>query len=162
MRATKHQPMTRKEELVYLSRDHHDGMLLSWKINSGLNKGISVYRIMDYILYFNDNFLEPHFLEQEKYLYPLVANEHPDRRTAELQHAGIRVRIEYLKAGYKVTTEMLKDFADFLSEHIRFEERVLFNVIEQEADRSALRSVVKKTKKILKIDNGWDDQFWLQ
>lgn len=162
MNITKQQPIKRSEELVSLSREHHDGLLLSWKINTGLNKGISAYRIRSYVLYFFDNFLEPHFVEEEQNVYPLLANDNPDRRTAELQHAGLRVRIEYFKAGYELAAGLLKDFADLLSDHIRFEERVLFNTIENEANPTALRSIVKKTKKILKIDNGWNDQFWLK
>ena len=44
-------PIKRSEELVSLSRDHHDGLLLSWKIRTGINKGIELKRIADYVLH---------------------------------------------------------------------------------------------------------------
>ena len=161
MRITKPKPISQGEEIASLSRDHHDGLLLSWKINSGLRKGVSPYRIRLYVLYFFDNFLEPHFAEEEQLLYPLLDRNNPERREAELQHAGLRVRMEYFEAGYALTPDLLKDFADKLSEHIRFEENTLFNAIQQKADHRALRSVINRHKSILTIDNDWYDQFWL-
>jgi len=150
------------QEVVFLTREHHDGLLLSWKINSGLNKGVSLKRIKEYVIYFFENFLEPHLLMEEQIIYSLVDAEQPDRRMAELQHAGLRVRIEYFKAGYAMAANILRDFAQLLSDHIRFEERVLFQLIEEQADPVALRSVVKKYKNVLTVDNGWRDQFWLK
>lgn len=162
MRKEKSRPIIRSKELVALSREHHDGLLLSWKINAGINNGISVERIKEYIMYFIDNYLEAHLADEEENIFTLLARDNAERREAELQHARIRVRIEYLYAGYAITTALLKDFASVLSDNIRFEERILFNVIEKEADPRAIRRVINKARKILKIDNNWHDQFWLK
>ena len=129
MRISKHLPISRSEDLISLSREHHDGLLLSWKINTGLNKEVSTYRIRDYVLYFFDNFLEAHFIDEEEQLYTLLDEDHADRRIAELQHAALRVRIEYFRAGYPFEAGLLRDFANLLSEHIRFEERTLSRAV---------------------------------
>jgi len=162
MRITKQKQTASAHEKLRLTREHHDGLLLSWKINNGLKKDISLDRIKAYVLYYFYNFIDPHFQEEEDFIYPLIAADNPDRRKAELQHEGVRVRIEYLERNYQLSEEFLKGFAEFLTEHIYFEEKELFNVIENNADPRALLTVVIRTKRILKIDNDWPDQFWLK
>jgi hypothetical protein len=79
-------PIKRSNELKALSREHHDGLLLCWKINTGLNKNIALDRITSYLVDFFDHSIEAHFAEEENYVYPLIDPGHKDRKEAEAQH----------------------------------------------------------------------------
>ena len=54
-------PIKRRKELVPLSRDHHNGLLLCWKIRTGIRTEIDYTRISQYVLYFFEHDLKEHF-----------------------------------------------------------------------------------------------------
>jgi hypothetical protein len=58
--------MKRNTNLQALSRDHHLGLLLAWKIRQGLKFLADLQIIADYIAYFSATALFPHFEEEEK------------------------------------------------------------------------------------------------
>jgi len=60
-------PIKRHESIQPLSRDHHHGLLLSWKIRSGISKGVDINRIKKYADWFYTNHIKPHFGIEEKY-----------------------------------------------------------------------------------------------
>lgn len=155
-------PIKRSKELVSLSRDHHDGLLLCWKINTGLNKDISIERINNYILHFFDNYLEKHFEEEECSVFTLLQSDDPNRNEAELHHKLIREMIGNFRNNNQLFPLSIKYFADILEMHIRYEERVLFNIIEKEADPALLRLTGEKLTNHVNFNMDWHDQFWLK
>jgi hemerythrin-like domain-containing protein len=154
-------PIKRSEELVSLSRDHHDALLLSWKINTGINRSVETVRIVAYVLFFFDNYLNVHFEEEENYLFPLLREDNPERREAEADHRLFREMILAYRTTPEISYESLVNFADLLSKHIRFEERVLFNVIERQASAADLNEVKNKLASHTNFVTEWHDQFWL-
>ena len=54
-------PQKRHKALQPLSREHHHGLLLSWKIRSGFSKNIEPKRIRTYADWFFKTHLIPHF-----------------------------------------------------------------------------------------------------
>jgi iron-sulfur cluster repair protein YtfE (RIC family) len=64
--------MKRNDNIVWLSRDHHSGLLCSWKVRQGVKKEIEPGRIKNYILYFFENHLEDHFKAEEEVLFPIL------------------------------------------------------------------------------------------
>ena len=153
-------PIKRGKELVSLSREHHDGLLLCWKINKGIENGVSMDRIKDYILFFFDENLEPHFEEEERYVFTLLPQEHPNRTEAEVHHKLIRELIDNFKSGKQTYPLSIKYFAEVLEMHIRYEERVLFNIIEKEANRQEIEITEAKLTSHPKCNAEWHDQFW--
>ena len=157
---TELKPIKRGNELKSLSREHHDGLLFCWKINTGLNRNIALDRIIAYLIYFFDNSIEAHFLEEENHVYPLINPANKLRIEAETQHFELRSCINQIRNNPKVSAETLKDFTRLLNNHIRFEERELFTTIEKEADTLHLQVLAQHLKQ-LKHNSKWNDQFWI-
>ena len=158
----KQEPIKRSKELISLSRDHHEGLLLCWKINTGINKGVSMDRIAAYILHFSNQSLNKHFDEEECYVFTLLPPDHPNRKEAELHHKLMREMVGNFKNKSQLFPLSIKYFAEILEMHIRYEERVLFNIIEIEADKQALKLTEKKLTSPIKKNVEWHDQFWLK
>src|SRR5690606_31501062 len=131
-------PIKRGKELVQLSRDHHGGLLLSWKIRTGFRKGIEEKRITDYILYFFEADLKEHFRQEEELVFCLIDKDDAMRIRAEKEHEEIYQMIKGIREKRPVEESRLQSFADFLEKHIRFEERELFPYIEENAAQEKL------------------------
>jgi hypothetical protein len=74
-------PIKRHISLQPLSRDHHDGLLLKWKINQGISKGVDISRIQKYVDWFFKEHLIPHFRIEEDHLFAL------DKESASVKQA---------------------------------------------------------------------------
>ena len=152
-------PIKRHEALVSFSRDHHNGLLLVWKVRQGLNKDIDPTRIGKYVLFAFDVELAPHFRDGEEWLFASLPDENPGRNRAEKDHAALRETISSIR-GTGATRELLEDFANGLENHIRFEERELFNEIQQLPDEILLPIAERFKDHYCAKDDGWEDKFW--
>lgn len=153
-------PIKRHKALVSFSKDHHFGLLLSWKIRQGIDKGVSAERISNYVLYFFENELQKHFNEEEKMLFALLPSHDALRKKAEAQHQSIYQLVKTIKAN-KNQQPVLKQLADVLEEHLRFEERELFNHIQQKVPPAELEKVSSRVPNdSRKIEDSWTDVFW--
>ena len=121
--------MKRHEALVQLSRDHHFGLLLCWKLKEGLKKDISVERMSKYIVLFYEQNLKPHFAEEEETIFLILGNSHPLIEEAISQHRELE---KMISDGFE-TPEQIQTFRDLLELHIRTEERQIFPEIENTA-----------------------------
>lgn len=72
----KPKPLKRHKSIVPLSKDHHQALLLCWKIRMGVKKNIAPQRIKSYCHWFWINHIQPHFNIEEKYVFPVLGNEH--------------------------------------------------------------------------------------
>jgi hemerythrin-like domain-containing protein len=160
---TEKKPIKRGKELVALSRDHHEGLLLCWKIRTGLKFETEPERIINYVLYSFDHHLKDHFTQEESLVFRLL-NENDEQRTrACAEHQRIYEMIEQMSAN-KDLALLLPAFADFLDAHIRFEERDLFPYIEQQADLEALAEAGRRIDEWeqQKDQLQWEDEFWVK
>lgn len=155
-------PIKRSEELVSLSREHHDGLLLCWKIKEGLSRDISVDRIVNYILSFFDKQLAQHFKEEEQFIFPLLSSDNAERREAELHHKILLEMVGNFREVHHLDRFSLKRFAEQLNEHIRFEERVLFPLIELEAEPESLQLAATHLSAQTNRNMEWEDEFWVK
>lgn len=138
-------PQKRASELIPLSREHHHSLLLGWKIKQGISKKVEPKRIKKYVDWFCMNHLLPHFEMEEKYVFPILSESSENRQKAESQHKEIKVIIEK-----ELPNE--EDFSlleKLLTEHIRFEERILFNEIQN----------TEKLKNVLELAHNVKDKF---
>lgn len=139
-----------------LSRDHHHGLLLCWKIREGMKRDIEPDRIMTYVKWFWQSQLKPHFEEEENHVFTLLGEDHPHIQQALREHRRLRDLMENENATHDVLREIEKE----LDAHIRFEERVLFNEIQEKATEEQLQKVAGIHAENPVCDT-WEDEWWL-
>lgn len=153
-------PIKRSKELTPLSKEHHDGLMLIWKIRQGQRNGTDIKIISQYVQWFWEHDLQQHFRKEEEVLVPLLP------RNNELVHQMMDEHQE-IEALIHVNTSIpdesiLNKLADALHDHIRFEERKLFSYIEEVLSPEQLQEVGQELS-IEKQQNGkWDNEFWLK
>ena len=148
-------PLKRVPQLQSLSRDHHHGLLLSWKIRKGFSMNINPKRIKDYVDWFWISQLKDHFILEETYVFPLLGNNHPLIKKALSEHNKIQNLIE--DSSDIITS--LYALEEVLEAHIRFEERILF----QEIQKTTTPEIYHES--LLTHDQNldchiWPDEFW--
>lgn len=148
--------MKRHESLQPLSREHHHGLLLCWKIKTGISKGINVARIKKYSDWFYANHIVPHFEAEENHVFPLLGIEHPMVKKAFEQHAALRK----LFTGESNIKSNLLRISEELDSHIRLEERELFPEIQTRISEQALR-VLDEVHNESAFEENMEDMFWI-
>jgi hemerythrin-like domain-containing protein len=149
-------PIKRHPAIQPLSREHHQGLLLVFKIRKGLEMEIAPNRIGKYIAWFYQHYLTAHFEAEEKHLFPLLKDDHPMIKKVLEEHEQIRAMIE--KADWTETS--LYNFKNLLNNHIRFEERELFNHIQEVCSEPQLEAVNKQLEEV-DFCLTYQDQFWV-
>ena len=112
---------------MQVSRDHHHGLLLCWKIRTGFSKGVDLERIKRYTDWFFNTHLVPHFNLEEKYIFPILGEKHELVKRALTEHR----RLIRLFTNTHSISKSLSLIEEELEQHIRFEERILFNEIQK-------------------------------
>lgn len=150
-------PVKRIDALQPLSHDHHHGLLLSWKIRSGFKKDVDPVRMKKYVDWFFEDQLLLHFEIEEKYVFPILGEHNDLVKKALAEHRKLR-RLFFSKTDI---TKNLVLIEEKLESHIRFEERVLFNKIQQVASPEELNCIARVHSPSPSKSNGkWDDEFW--
>lgn len=123
-------PIKRSKAFVQLSKDHHFGLLLVWRIRQDLTKGSKGSDISSYVIdFFNDD-LKQHFKEEEDYLFSKLPPADPLREQAAGEHRAICNLIGSIQRN-NADIALLRQFGDLLEAHIRFEERTLFDHLQE-------------------------------
>lgn len=156
-------PLKRSKTLTPLSRDHHNGLLLCWKIRQGLKHNIDDHRIISYLDFSYENELKEHFDQEERLVFSLIKTGDPETTKAVEQHQELKLTIRTLVAEAKTDKVLLARFADDLENHIRFEERILFPYIEKNADPDSFDHAGKIIAELHGNSSAmtWDDEFWI-
>ncbi len=151
-----HKPIKRSIALSPLSRDHHEGLLFVWKIRQGVKKNIATERIIKFCFLFWESHLQFHFEKEETVLPQVLSNSHSLMQQMFREHEIIKIQFEELDQ--KKNYESLELLAQTINDHIRFEERQLFNEIEKNATVGQLHQIEKQLKDEKK-NAVWDDEF---
>lgn len=148
-------PQKRHVSLQPLSREHHQALLLCWKLRQGFSKAVDPERMKKYADWFWVNYLAPHFAAEEKTFFPLLDKEHPSVIKGLKDH-------KLLTKLFLSTTDIeynLRSIAFELEQHIRFEERTLFNDIQAAATPEQLKALeAAHTEE--KFEENIEDRFW--
>ena len=150
------QPIKRAEYLKNISREHHQGLLLCWKIKRGLTQKIPVERIKAYADWFYDSYLSIHFRIEEESIFPILGMQHPLIVKAMEEHHALR----NLFNKETVLENSLRQIMVDLDSHIRFEERVLFNQIQENAKEEQIEQMNQHHNSKPFVENS-KDPFWL-
>jgi iron-sulfur cluster repair protein YtfE (RIC family) len=130
--------MKRNRNLILLSHDHYQGLSLA----NMIKKDAPLFNRLPndipgklrYTLEMYDNDLVKHFSDEEDILFPAVEGKDPevDSVIEEMleDHCKVRDLIFHLRTGQN-SEENLHLLGCLLEKHIRKEERVLFNRIEE-------------------------------
>lgn len=148
-------PIRRAESLRPLSREHHHGLLFCWKIRTGIKNGVDPVRMKNYAVYFFNEHLHQHFIAEEVSLFPILGKGHSGVRQAIDEHNRLRELFSFRETD-RQTLDLI---ADELDRHIRFEERVLFNEIQEVASAEQLSLLDDLHREVPEPDN-WQDPFW--
>jgi len=151
----KNNPIKRHKAIQPLSREHHQGLLLCWKIRKGFEKEVQPQRIKNYSDWFWENQLQEHFKIEEEYVFPILGAKDLLVQQALEEH-------EHLTSLFLQKDEIalsLETIQNDLESHIRFEERALFNKIQEVASVAELKHIWENHEK--EISCGvWEDEFW--
>lgn len=147
--------MKRTEELKPISREHHQNMLLCWKIRTGISKGVSFERMKKYTDWFFAKYIEPHFREEEEYIFPILGKEDPMVKKAYSNHR----RLAKLFKDTEHPEKSLSLIEEELEKHVRFEERKLFNRIQDVATPEQLEHI-EKMHEHQEFEENTKDEFW--
>jgi len=134
-------PMKRNTNLQTLSRDHHHGLLLAWKIRQGLKFSADLQIIADYIAYFSATALFPHFEEEEKQILTYLADDDSLKHRTLKDHENISGLIHQLASAKEIEPALLLKIAECVEQHIRFEERELFPYLEKLLNASQFSAI---------------------
>lgn len=148
-------PIKRDKAIQPFSREHHHNLLLCWKIRTGISKGVAASRMKKYTDWFFEEHILPHFKLEEKYLFPVLGKEHKLVKKALAEHR----RLARLFNEKKAVGKSLSLIEEELDAHVRFEERVLFNEIQQAATDDQLKTI-KEEHTDVKFEENTEDEFW--
>lgn len=148
-------PIKRLEVLKTLSREHHHGLLLCWKIKAGIKNNIELSRIKKYADWFYQTYLISHFEMEEKHLFCILGEQNKLIKKAITEHR----RLKRLFNDDLDLQKSLSLIEEELERHIRFEERVLFNEIQRKATQEQLLALEQIHSEEKFVDN-LTDIFW--
>lgn len=145
----------RHSALQPISREHHHGLLLAWKIRQGFTFGIAPERMKKYTDWFWENQLQAHFEFEENLIFPILDKEHKLIKRALREHR----RLKRLFTATGKIERNLWLIEEELTAHIRFEERILFQQVEAVATTEQLTLIEQEHSKL--IIEEWEDEFWI-
>ena len=137
--------MKRHAALVPLSRQHHDGLALGVFIRRGL-QGVpdpsALERLRQQALDLWELELRGHFEAEEEALFPAVRDAIPDPELVDqliAEHDEMRTLFASLKqVSDDGLQDLLREVREILVRHIRTEERVLFETVQDSLDEHAM------------------------
>lgn len=148
-------PIKRHKSLQPLSREHHHGLLLSWKIRNGFSKNIEPERIKAYADWFYETHLLPHFELEEKHIFSILEEDNDLVKRALAEHR----RLKRLFTDDSDVLKSLSKIEEELEQHIRFEERILFPEVQKLATEDQLEHIAEIHHEEGFVDK-IDDEFW--
>jgi len=97
---------------------------------------------------------KPHFEMEEKYMFPILPDDDKLKKRAIAEHR----KLERLFNDNEDVNRALNLIEELLDQHIRFEERVLFNEIQKIATEEELQKIAEIHEDPEDMD--WEDEFW--
>lgn len=117
--------------------------------------GVELSRIKRYTDWFYKVHLIPHFESEERSVFPVLGSEHLLIKQALAEHA----LLSKLFCDHLDPENSLKQVAIELENHIRFEERILFNHIQDIATAEQLLEIERCSSDEVFVDD-FSDVFW--
>jgi len=130
--------MKRNKNLRKLSSDHHSALSLARKIDKATKDNQDHYDFTHQVIEIFNNDLLPHFTIEEQAILPelkKIGQRELVSKTLE-DHAQLKSLANNL-----VQPGNLRKFGKLLKDHVRFEEKILFEACQNLLDDAALNSI---------------------
>lgn len=154
--------MQRADALQPLSRQHKAALMTCLLIRKGISKQAPVGVMTDFFLKSWEQDLLPHFKEEESKLIP-VLKAYPEGKvfaeTILRDHELIRTGMEHLKQE-GVTYRLLSDLTDQLDQHVRYEERIVFQTMQSFVPPDKLQKLMFHEDDHQPVCNSYKNHFW--
>lgn len=134
---------------------HHRTLFFCWNIRAGIDKGIDVGRIVDYVNWYGEYILFPKLKIEEQLIFTILNEDHYLVKRAIKEHRRIRRLFKIDKNAMKSLIYIEEE----LDLHIRFEERNILPEVEKLATQKQLKLINDAFEK-LPSNADWEDQFW--
>jgi hemerythrin-like domain-containing protein len=155
--------MRRDTNLRTLSWEHHDGLVLAFRIERGLQNGTDPELIRTYVANAWDEDLSHHFWQEESILPQILKRSSEGKKLLEKllrDHNRFREMISDLAEAGDIAPQ-LRAFGKHLNEHIRFEERQLFPFVEEHAGAQDLKELgAFLSEHHQQKKSCWEPAFW--
>jgi hemerythrin-like domain-containing protein len=148
-------PLKRHPALQDFSRDHQRFLLharnIRWLID-GDDRAQSLDDVVHNLLDFWETHGAPHLREEEEILYPLYVQQDPlaqeDIDTLHTDHTWLRDKFEELASlpRYENCAPILKSLEQYIINHVRHEERVIYEAIQQALDEETLTQLQRRSR----------------
>jgi hemerythrin-like domain-containing protein len=156
--------MKRNKNLETLSWEHHDGLVLAFRLEKGVKNQVEDTTIGEYLLHVWDHVLQHHFWQEEEMLIKPLTHSQEGREILQQmmqEHEAFREVIAKIRRNKEYLQPLIRQFGVMLTRHIRFEERKLFPVVEQVTSREDLLKIGIFLHAHHKQDlKEWQTQFW--
>jgi hypothetical protein len=148
-------PLKRYTALRPLSRQHHTVLQCCFKLRQGLTKRVEADRILKYVHYFWQDFYIKHTKIQLAALFNMLSKKEFDLYTQ---------KEDALVVLYQSLQPEAKDLLVFEKElynHVRWEERVLFERIQEKFTPEQLDQIIPEKNNLSAWCELYGDQFWV-
>jgi hemerythrin-like domain-containing protein len=144
-------PLKRHEALRPLSREHFNGLRHARQLALAAGQGASERRsAAEEFVQAWRNEIESHFDDEERLLGPLASADDLQRMLAEhkvLRELAQRC-VATLACGEDPSTELVGTLGSLLQDHIRWEERQLFETVQRSASDEEMGHIAEQTSHI--------------
>ncbi|MCC2590020.1 hemerythrin domain-containing protein [Chryseobacterium sp. MFBS3-17] len=155
-------PIKRNENLVPISREHHATLLFCWKLKQGVKQHVETQRIQDYINWFWNNHLVPHFKAEEEVLF--TDPEDVMVQQALEEHRKILAKINRINSCNPENSSQLSlELGELVEKHTRYEERTLFPYLEEKLSDDELNRIggILHEEEHTAFED-YHDEFWVK
>ncbi len=142
-------PLKRHENLAPLSRDHMRGLFLARYARSDAppykNYPVETAAKISIIIDGYKNDLLPHFREEEDVLMPFIRKNTPSLIPIAEEILAEHIQLTALAEKLAVSPDdavLLDEFGRLLERHIRKEERILFEKLQEAVPDAVLKSLI--------------------
>ena len=152
-------PIRRHPALVPYSQEHHSGLMIVLLVKKGLQAGAATERIAAYIQACYTQELQPHFAAEETHLLPLLPPAHAMRLRILQEHRQLELLVQEI-AKPEASQHAIQSFMTLLETHIRYEEREVFNYLQDTVPHLLTNLLQAAHPAACSISSTWPDAFW--
>ena len=150
------------ESLQPLSRQHKSALMACLLIRKGISKQAKVEDMVSFLQQCWIQEILPHFEQEEALLIPLLKKYPKGKIYADTilrDHELFRIGMIHLQQDH-LQERLLQDLAEQLEHHIRFEERIVFQEMQNFIPPAELEQLILKEHDQPSICNNYPQRFW--
>ena len=154
--------MKRDISLQPLSHQHHNALMGCLLIRKGVEKKADKKVLKDFTLNWWQQDLQQHMQAEEKVLLPYLSQHQFNKSYLHVirrEHDTIRLLADRLRVqedGYR----LYNIYADLVEQHIRFEERIAFNKIQEDFSKEQLSELENQLVDNSRKCSDYPVKFW--